>query len=349
MAGKFLDLYDRGLWLRVAETLVIGFAGGALLELAGMPAGWLCGSMIAVIAAVFAGRPLKIPDRLRSAAFILLGASMGAGLSPEMLGKLEKWPVSIILLTLSVIATMVIGTQYLVRRHRWDSASARLSSVPGALSAVLAIASDSRGDLMRITVSQTLRQIVLVSLVPVLLIFSPALPQKAHAVLAGPVDIVLMLAVACAGGLACARLRIPGGLLLGALLGSGLLHATGVVSGVLPATVLIAAYVIVGSAIGARLRGTHPSAIFAVLRPAMGSIAAAIVIAAIFAALASFLTDLPFNEVWLAFAPGGVEAMTVLAFALNLDPGFVSGHHLIRLVGLMVLSPLWTAGLRRGG
>lgn len=348
MAGKLSGLYDRSLWMRVAETLAIGVAGGGLLELAGMPAGWLCGSMIAVIVAVFAGRPLKIPDRLRSVAFILLGASMGAVLSPEMLGKLEKWPLSIILLALSVIATMVVGTQYLARRHNWDSASARLSSVPGALSAVLAIASDSRGDLMRITVSQTLRQIVLVSLVPVLLLVSPAPPEKVHAALAGPGDIFLMLAAACAGGLACARLRIPGGLLLGALLGSGILHATGMVSGVLPGAALIAAYVIVGSAIGARLRGTDPMAIVAVLRPAMGSIAAAIVIAAIFAALASFLTGLPFNEVWLAFAPGGVEAMTVLAFALNLDPGFVSGHHLIRLVGLMLLSPLWTAGLRRG-
>ncbi|QDG94377.1 AbrB family transcriptional regulator (plasmid) [Rhizobium sp. NIBRBAC000502774] len=348
MAGKLSGLYDRGLWMRVAETLAIGVAGGGLLELTGMPAGWLCGSMLAVIVAVFAGRPLKIPDRLRSVAFILLGASMGAVLSPEMLSKLEKWPVSIFLLALSVIATMVVGTQYLARRHHWDGASARLSSVPGALSAVLAIASDSRGDLMRITVSQTLRQIVLVCLVPILLLVSPAPPEKTHAILAGAGDIVLMLAAASVGGLFCARLRIPGGLLLGALLGSGILHATGVVSGVLPGAVLIAAYVIVGSAIGARLRGTNPKAVIAVLRPAVGSIAAAIVIAAIFAALASFLTGLPFNEVWLAFAPGGVEAMTVLAFALNLDPGFVSGHHLIRLVGLMLLSPLWTAGLRRG-
>jgi membrane AbrB-like protein len=348
MAGKSSGLYDRSLWTSAAETLAIGVAGGGLLELTGMPAGWLCGSMIAVIVAVFAGRPLKIPDRLRSVAFILLGASMGAALSPEMLGKLEKWPVSITLLALSVIATMVVGTQYLARRHHWDSASARLSSVPGALSAVLAIASDSRGDLMRITVSQTLRQIVLVCLVPLLLLVSPAPPEQVHAVLAGLGDIVLMLAAASAGGLVCARLRIPGGLLLGALLGSGILHATGLVSGVLPAAVLVAAYVIVGSAIGARLRGTDPKAIVAVLRPAVGSIAAAIVIAAFFAALAAFLTGLPFNEVWLAFAPGGVEAMTVLAFALNLDPGFVSGHHLIRLVGLMLLSPLWTAGLRRG-
>jgi hypothetical protein len=39
---------------RVAEALAIGAAGG----LAGLPAGWLPGSILSVAAAAFAGRPL---------------------------------------------------------------------------------------------------------------------------------------------------------------------------------------------------------------------------------------------------------------------------------------------------
>jgi len=349
MSSNRTSLFDRQLIVRVLETLAVGALGGGLLELSGFPAGWLCGSMLAVIIAVFAGRPLRIPDGLRGAAFILLGSSMGAGITPEMLVKLEKWPASIALLAISVAATMVVGTQYLIRRHGWDLASARLSSVPGALSAVLAIAGDSKGDLVKITISQTLRQIVLVSLVPLLIYVSPAGAMQIEIRQASVFDIGVMLVAGSIGGLICARLRIPGGLLLGALLASGSLHATGIVGGVLPAPILIVAYVVVGSAIGARLRGTSLPAIIALCGPALGSIAVAIVIAGFFAALAAFLTGLPFNEIWLAFAPGGVEAMTVLAFALNLDPSFVSSHHLIRLVGLMVLSPVWTIGLGRGG
>jgi uncharacterized membrane protein AbrB (regulator of aidB expression) len=45
--------------------------------------------------------------------------------------------------------------------------------------------------------------------------------------------------------------------------------------------------------------------------------------------------------VWLAYAPGGVEAMTIMAFALGLDPAFVGAHHVVRLIVLNVFVPLW--------
>ncbi len=340
---------DRRLLRRVAETLLFGVLGGGALQATGFPAGWLCGSMAGVMAAALMGRLLIVPDGLRGGAFILLGASMGTALTPETVEKMETWHVSIAMLMLSVAATMMVGTQYLIRRHGWDVASARLSSVPGALSAVLAIASDVKGDTARITISQTLRQIVLVCLVPVLLYFGPEAVLVARPPDADLVDLVLMLAAGSTGGLVCARLGVPGGLLVGALLGSGGLHAAGGVAGVVPQPLLVFSYVVVGSAIGSRLRGTRISVIVATLRPALGSIATAIGIAALFAGATSVLTELPFNEVWLAFAPGGVEAMTILAFILNLDPSFVSAHHVIRLIALMLLSPLWTMGLPRIG
>ena len=37
-----------------------------------------------------------------------------------------------------------------------------------------------------------------------------------------------------------------------------------------------------------------------------------------------------FADVVVAYAPGGLEAMTILAFALHLDPVFVGAHHLSR-------------------
>jgi membrane AbrB-like protein len=329
------------------ETLAYGLAGGAILEFGGFPAGWLCGSMAAVMIAVLCGRDLKVPERLRGVAFVFLGTSMGSSLTPETVNKIQTWPVSITLLMLSVVATMVVGTQYLLRRHGWDIVSARLSSVPGALSAVLAIAADSRGDLGKISVSQGLRQVVLVCMVPVMLYFSPQIAPIAKTVVASLPDLALMMAAGTAGAALCTLLRVPGALLVGALLGSGLMHAIGFVSGTMPTVVLIIAYVVAGSSVGTRLRGMSISDLRAICVPALGGIFAAIMIAALFALLTATLTGLPFVEVWLAFAPGGVEAMTILAFVLNLDPSFVSSHHIIRLLALMVLSPLWTMGLHK--
>lgn len=347
MLQKILKPVDWRFMRRVMETLAYGAVGGAVLEFSGFPAGWLCGSMAAVIIAVLAGRDLKIPERLRGFAFIFLGTSMGSGLTPETLEKIQTWPISITMLMISVAATMAVGTQYLLRRHAWDIVSARLSSVPGALSAVLAIAADSKGDIAKITVSQGLRQVVLVCMVPIMLYFSPEIAPAAKSAAASLPDVALMLAVGAVGSLICTLLRIPGGLLVGALLGSGLMHATGMVSGTMPAVILVLAYIVAGSAIGTRLRGMSISALKAICVPAIGSIFSAIIVAGLFAAMTARLTGLPFVEVWLAFAPGGVESMTILAFVLNLDPSFVSAHHIIRLIALMLLSPLWTLGLNR--
>lgn len=346
MALISVKTLDWRLLRRVAITLVLGAVGGALVQASGFPAGWLCGSMAAVMIGVLSGRDLKVPEKLRGFAFVFLGTSMGTSLTPETVEKIQTWPLSITMLMISVVATMVVGTQYLVRRHHWDIISARLSSVPGALSAVLAIAGDSKGDIGKITVSQGLRQIVLVCMVPVMLYFSPDIAPVAKAAVASLPDLLLMLAVGAIGAFLCMALRIPGGLLVGALLGSGLIHAMGWVSGTMPSIVLILAYIVAGSAIGARLRGMSMAVLKSICVPAIGSIMAAIVVAAIFAALTATLAGLPFLEVWLAFAPGGVESMTILAFVLNLDPSFVSSHHIIRLIALMLLSPIWTIGLK---
>ena len=44
----------------------------------------------------------------------------------------------------------------------------------------------------------------------------------------------------------------------------------------------------------------------------------------------------------LAFAPGGLEAMTIMAFALNLDPAYVAAHQIARYIGLVLLMPAVT-------
>jgi uncharacterized membrane protein AbrB (regulator of aidB expression) len=41
----------------------------------------------------------------------------------------------------------------------------------------------------------------------------------------------------------------------------------------------------------------------------------------------------------VAFAPGGLEAMTILAFVIGLDPAFVGAHHLARFLLIAMLLP----------
>jgi hypothetical protein len=67
----------------------------------------------------------------------------------------------------------------------------------------------------------------------------------------------------------------------------------------------------------------------------------------VFAALAAWLAGVSFANSLVAFAPGGLEAMTVLALVLGLDPLYVGIHHLVRFLGIGLVLPFIVSRLQR--
>ena len=72
---------------------------------------------------------------------------------------------------------------------------------------------------------------------------------------------------------------------------------------------------------------------------AFGSFAVAVIIAAVFAAVLISVLSLHAAEVMIASAPGAVDAMMLLALALNLDPVYVGAHHLTRIFFVSLTMP----------
>jgi membrane AbrB-like protein len=303
-----------------------------------------------VAVAALAGLPVGLPPGPREVAFLLIGISMGSGVTPEGLAAMIAWPGSIALLCLSVLSTLFVGAAYLERVHGWDPLTARFAAMPGAFSAVVVIAATSSADLPRIVLAQSLRVFTLVAVMPPLLAFlsggapSPAvLPGVATN---GPAEIVAVLGASGALAFLMNRIGTPAGTLLGAMIASTLLHATGLVHGRFPAPLVILGLVATGAVIGARFRGTTLATVRRTVPGAVASILIALVISAVIAIVGSWLLGLPFGLLWLAYAPGGVEAMAAMALALSLDPTFVGAHHVLRILGLNGISSLW---LRRDG
>jgi uncharacterized protein len=50
--------------------------------------------------------------------------------------------------------------------------------------------------------------------------------------------------------------------------------------------------------------------------------------------------SLPLADVIVAYAPGSVDAMMILALALHLDPVFVGAHHLTRVFVVSLALPV---------
>ena len=340
---------------KLALTLAIGAAAGAAFAALGLPVPWLTGPAVSVACAAVAGVNLSVPPWLRDAAFVFLGATMGTAVTPDTLAQAARWPVSLAGLAVCVFFTMSAISLYLERVHRYDRATARLSAVPGALPYVLALATQSSGDQRRIAVIQMVRLAALLIFLPSVLTLLGVKSPAASAAASSPGAVrVHELAIVMAGGTVGAWIfawfRAPAAALFGSMVSSALLYGSGAISSSLPLWLTQPGLVVIGSVVGSNFAGVNRRLLLDTLLASAGSVLIGAAVALLCALPVAWLVGLPPAQLWLAYAPGGVETMAIMALALGLDPAFVGGHHLARFFGLGVFVPVWVRGhLKRGG
>jgi membrane AbrB-like protein len=335
-----------------ATGLAIGFAGGLGFWLIGIPAPWLAGSMMAAIVAVFSHVKVGMPDWLRAVAFIFLGIQTGTAVSWDTVDRAIHWPLSIAFLCLTVVAITWACTAYYVKRSGWDPATALFASLPGALSLTLLLASGTNADMRRVTIAQCIRLFFLVAALPSVIAWLRPHEDVALTLsqIGGLRDILLLVTVSTAAGYALEWLKVPAGLMLGPMLASAGLELSGVISGTAPMSILIPANVVLGVMIGARFAQFTFTEFRQALVEGFSGFVIALAIAMAGAGVAAWFSGLPFALTLLAFSPGGLDAMTIMAFSLNLDPAYVGAHQMVRYMALALLMPVATAYvLRRMG
>ncbi len=335
-----------------AGQVLAAAAGGLAFDALGIPAAWLSGAVAAIVAlgALGVARPLARP--VADAGMLLAGVVMGAGITPQALEAMGRYPASLAILAVAIFAVTGASALYLVRVSGWRRDDAVLASVPGALTTVMAVAADRRAAVGPIAIVQTVRLLALVAVLPSLVSLAGgggggALPGEGAAV-AGVPAFAATLALGLAGGLLLERLRVAAPLLLGGTLASALLHGSDLAPGVAPPALAALAFVLVGIYIGERMRGIDARALAAAFPAALGSLLVGLAVAGAFAAAGAAVARVGLADAFVAFAPGGLEAMMVLAVVLHLDPLYVGVHHLARFLGIGFLLPVLYMGRRRG-
>jgi membrane AbrB-like protein len=326
------------------QGLLIGAAGGSLFDALGLPAPWISGTMLAVAGAALARLQVDMPGWLRQLAFVVLGFSMGANITPATLARIALWPASLLFLAGSIAATTIVLSAYLRLVHRWDPATAAFSAVPGAFTYLLLMAMRSRADVPRVAVTQLIRLLVLTALLPLLLSAldqGAGTPRAALTSSAEPAELVIALAGCGLVGAVCERLNLPAGTLLGAMFASTLIHGTGLTDARLSQGLLIPAYIVTGTFVGLRFKGVSLRLIVETLVAGLATVTLGLIVAGSFALAAALLLDLPLDQLLLAYAPGGVDVMAIMALALGLDPAFVGVHHALRFMSLSAVLPVW--------
>jgi membrane AbrB-like protein len=337
-----LTFPTRSTLLHTLETLLLGVGGGVLFAWLQLPGGLISGAMITVAVAAFAGRPLGMPPLLTQTILVLLGISLGSLVSRQMLHDMSAYPLTITLLALATFCATLGSSIYLQRIHAWDRTSALLAGSPGALSQIVMLATEKDANVAGIAVVQTMRVIILTAGLPLLLALSglstPA-PPATQPTVASPLELVAMVAAAVAAAWVLRLIKFPASWMFGAMLGSALLHGSGIVEGGLPPAMRAAALIGIGALIGTRFAKISARTVLRYVGAALGSFAVAIAISALFVASIAMMTEVRFSDIVVAFAPGAMDAMLALALTLHIDPVFVGAHHLARFVFVSVATP----------
>ena len=339
------------LFRRFAETIAFASVGAAALGLAGLPAGWLSGAIIGVSAAALSGRQVFVPPQVGRIVYIILGISLGSSVTPETVATMVTWPLSMLALTIAMVAITASVMAYLKFVHGWDTLSALFAAAPGALAQAMALALDTGADVRAIAMVQTVRLFILAVALPIAFAaFGVAgLPPPRGGggpMLQSAVELAVLVAASAGAGWLAFRFRMPGGLIVGAMAASGVLHGAGWVHAFLPVPVAICSFIVMGAMIGTRLGGADFRSLARLGLVGIGALLVGTTVGCGFAVVVAWGLNLRLADVVMAYAPGAIEAMTIIAFALHLDPVFVGVHHLARFTFMSLVLPAAVALIR---
>lgn len=157
--------------------------------------------------------------------------------------------------------------------------------------------------------------------------------------------LVLVLGAGTALGLIAERLRVPGGLILGSMVGAAVVTMVSGRSGSVPIWLRTGALIIIGTSIGVLLSRDTVRAMTAVLVPAVMSgvliIAAGVAIAYLLRALGMA----PPADV-LATSPGALSVMSAIAVEQGTGTVEVAIFHLVRVVLVILALPALASLMR---
>lgn len=331
---------------KILLALAIGTAGGWTANYFQVPLAWMLGAMGATTVAAMSGLPVALPVVFRLAMMAVLGVMLGSGFAPEILSRLGDWTISLIgLVAYTLIATWVVAV-FLRKVAGYDPITAYFSAAPGGLSEMILVGAQNGGDERIISLTHTSRILLVVLALPFLLQlvfgYTPG-PRTAGGiplVEADPFDMLVLTFCGIAGFVLARLVRLPAAAILGPMIFSAAFHLTGLTEAKPPTELVAAAQVVVGTTVGCRFAGVAMSLVGRTILAAVGSTVILVGGGLLFAVLLHPLTDLPTIGIFLAFAPGGVAEMSLIALALSIDAALVATHHIVRIFFIVVFTPL---------
>ncbi|WP_414474529.1 AbrB family transcriptional regulator [Microvirga sp. M2] len=316
-----------------AVTLLISVLTGYLASRAGIPLAWVLGPLIPTAAGAVLGVRVFAPKQGRQLGQLVVGTSIGLSLTVASVDLIASWfPVILLTSVASVIVTALMCVPF-SRVARIDIATAYFSLTPGGLSEMARTGEKEGAQSEPVALCQTIRVAVLVCLMPWLLLTFGADGGLAQIVDRAQLpywELGLLLAFTAASACIIRQTGVNNPWMIGGLIGSGILSASGLVEGRVPYVPFALGQFLIGISIGARFRRENLAKL---PRVAIASFAFILMNTAVllgYAYLVHIATGIDLSTMALSSSPGGLAEMALTAQALHLSTALITSFHVIR-------------------
>jgi membrane AbrB-like protein len=325
--------------LAMAGTLAAGVLGGLAARYLHFPLPWLLGSLATTMALSLLGAPVRLIPWGRPAGTVVVGASTGLQFNAAVVAKLLS--LLPLIITVALVSTIIgaIGGLIYMRLTGIDRTTAFFATVPGGVVETLTIAPQYGGHLEPIMVAQTTRVALIVVFAPFLVIsfVGGGAPNPLQTVPVVPwLPLIALLGVSATIATLLSRTRSPNAWLMAPLLIAAAVANLSWIDGRMPDLLLIAAQVVIGSALGAQFRPEFLTRLFGLLWASCVVVAFAAGSMALFGVATAWAVGYAVPTMVLATAPAGIAEMVLTGKVLGLDATLIAGFQLMRIIIVLI-------------
>ena len=330
--------------VKFVMVIAISIPSALIAEFFNLPLAWFLGPMLASSVGALMGLKITIPRIVLSSILILLGLYIGNYIDKDLFSQIHEWAFTSLIMFAYIVLSILVVSIYLQKFSKYEKKTSIFSAAPGALGPLMILAEDQKTDLSHVATSHLIRLIIIVTVFPFFVnsYYDAHLGEFTQETLKDQniYNLLILIIFSIILILIFDKFKVPAALLSGTLVASGFLQITEVASYQISPKIVDYCLLILGASVGCRFadktfnevaKNAFHSFIATFLLVLLGVIAA-------FAA--SLIIDKNFFTLLLSYCPGGIYEVAVIAIFFNLDPEFVSFHHIIRLLMILFIVPV---------
>ena len=330
--------------VKFVMVIAISIPSALIAEFFNLPLAWFLGPMLASSVGALMGLKITIPRIVLSSILILLGLYIGNYIDKDLFSQIHEWAFTSLIMFAYIVLSILVVSIYLQKFSKYEKKTSIFSAAPGALGPLMILAEDQKTDLSHVATSHLIRLIIIVTVFPFFVnsYYDAHLGEFTQETLKDQniYNLLILIIFSIILILIFDKFKVPAALLSGTLVASGFLQITEVASYQISPKIVDYCLLILGASVGCRFadktfnevaKNAFHSFIATFLLVLLGVVAAFV---------ASLIIDKNFFTLLLSYCPGGIYEVAVIAIFFNLDPEFVSFHHIIRLLMILFIVPV---------